>query len=334
MDEKQKTDQPENTIHDPGQDATATQNTVPVDEPAYPRREGGGGMKPAAVAALCVVLVLITALISAGVWRDDAQWVAKVNGEKVTQAELYDEMYANMGPDSLQNLITEKLIAQEAKAQDISVSDEELDERMNKLINQQFGSEEQFEQLLAMYNMSRADFEEQMRNQITVGKILEPSIDLKDEELKTYFEENREVFNTPRTAEIRHILSETRAEAEEVRAEIAGGADFTEIAKERSADQTTAPNGGEMGPISYSEELPSWLLSAFELSPGELSAVVEGEDGFHVIEVTDLTPAVEPEFEEVKDEVRQMVLEEKMMTIYPEWLNNLLENANIEYQEQ
>lgn len=333
MDEKLKTDQSGSTPDNSGQDKASAQNTIPDAGPEYPRRESTG-MKLPAVAALCVVLVLITALISANFWRSDSEWVAKVNGEKITRAELYDAMYANIGPDSLQNLVTEKLIAQEAKTQNVSVSKEELDERMNTLITQQFGSEEQFNQLLAMYGMSRTDFEDQMKTQITVEKILESNINLNDDVLAEYFEENREMFNTPRSAEVRHVLSETRAEAEEVRAALAGGADFGEIAKERSSDQSTASQGGELGSISYSESLPSWLKSAFELAPGELSGVVESEDGFHVIEVTELTPAAEPEFEEVKEKVRRKVLEEKMMTLYPEWLDNLLEKADIEYREQ
>ncbi len=332
MDEKMKTESgsaPDNAE----QDQASAQNTLPDAGPEYPRRESAG-MKLPAVAALCVVLVLITALISASIWRADSEWVAKVNGEKITRAELYDAMYANIGPDSLQNLVTEKLIAQEAKAQNVSVSKEELGERMNELITQQFGSEEQFDQLLAMYGISRSDFEDQMKTQITIEKILEPSITLGDDVLAEYFEKNREMFYTPRSAEVRHVLSETRAEAEEVRAALAGGADFGEIAKERSTDQSTASRGGELGSISYSDSLPSWLKSAFDLEPGELSEVVESEDGFHVIEVTELTPASEPEFEEVKEEVRRKVLEEKMMTLYPEWLNNLLENADIEYRDQ
>lgn len=366
MDEQRKTDRPEESGNDVPETARAKAPQPPADpEPEAegiletgdgpvpgttetpdtpvdpeqrataesPGRENKSGLKPVFVAVLCAALVLITALASAAVWREDTPWVAKVNGEKITQAELYDAMYANIGSEALQNLITEKLIAQEAKAQNVSIGKEELDARMNTLITKQFGSEEQFQQLLAMYNMSRADFEKQMKTQITVEKILEPSVNLGDDDLVAFFEDNRDRFRKPARVEVRHILSETREEAEEVRAAVAGGADFAAIARERSIDEATASRGGALGPVNHDDGLPSWLKTAFELTPGELSAVVESDDGFHVMEVTDHTPAATPEYEAVKDEVRQTALEEKMMTLYPEWLNNLLENAEIEYRE-
>lgn len=316
-----------------GAQADGAPDPFPVTAPVAPEKGGAGGMKPGVVAVLCVALVLVTALVSAAVWRGSSPWVAKVNGEKITQNELYDAMYANIGSDALQNLVTEKLIAQEAKAKKVSVTKEELDERMAVLIDRQFGSQEQFEQLLAMYSMTRADFEDQIRNQLTVEKILEPNIKLTDADLSAYFEDHRDKFHTPRSAEVRHVLVETRAEAEEVRAAIAGGADFAEVAKERSTDEATAAQGGAMGSIRHNEQLPPWLLAAFDLAPGELSEVVEGDNGFHVMEVTGLNPAVTPKFEDVKDEVRQMALEERMMALYPEWLNSLLESADLEYRD-
>ncbi|MHB8183078.1 MAG: peptidylprolyl isomerase, partial [Candidatus Desulforudaceae bacterium] len=75
-------------------------------------------------------------------------------------------------------------------------------------------------------------------------------------------------------------------------------------------------------------------LTAFDLKADELSAVIESENGFHVLQVTELIPALEPTFEEVKDDVQQAILEEKMATVYPEWMDSLWKKAKIEYKHK
>ncbi|MDQ7791159.1 MAG: peptidyl-prolyl cis-trans isomerase [Clostridia bacterium] len=341
MDEKEKSNQPEN----PGSVSEDT-GFIPGDAPAVdsssvntePLTKSGpdtpGGIKPVVVVALSLVLILVTALISANIWRAESKPVAVVNGEKVSQSELYQEMYMKSGEESLHGIITQRLIQQEARANKVSVSDEDVKERLDRMIAQDFQSEENFEQLLKIYNLTKADIEEQLRTQLIVETILSAQLNLGDEELERYFNEHRQYFSEPVTVEVRHIQSDTRADAKAARTAVAGGADFAQVAKERSTDDLTASKGGELGKVPYSESLPQWVLAAFELKVGELSNVLESESGFHVLQVTELSPAVEPSFEEVKSDVQQAILEERMSTLYPEWMDSLWKKAKIEYKNK
>ena len=341
MEEKDKYDQPESSEPNT-EDPAANPETAPVEDISHPLASQLGsnhqdanhsaGIKPAIVVALCVVLVLVTALISANIWRAESVAVAVVNGEKVTQAELYDEMFPKSGEEALNGIITQKLVNQEAKAANISVSDADVNERLKRMIEQDFESEENFNQLLQMYNLTRTDIEGQLETQLLAEKMLWAKLGLGDNDLKQYYDEHQELFGEPVTVEVRHIQTETRSEAEVVRASIANGADFAETAREHSVDEVTAPQGGGLGRVPYSESLPGWVLTAFDLEANELSPVIESENGFHVLQVTELIPALNPSFDEVKDDVQQAIIEEKMATIYPEWMDSLWKKAKIEYK--
>jgi len=83
--------------------------------------------------------------------------------------------------------------------------------------------------------------------------------------------------------DVKRSRDEAKAEAEAVRAMIAGGQDFAEVAKDKGEDGT-AERGGDLGPIGRGMFAYAYEEAAWSLKPGELSPVVETDFGFHVIE--------------------------------------------------
>jgi len=83
--------------------------------------------------------------------------------------------------------------------------------------------------------------------------------------------------------DVKRSRDEAKAEAEAVRATIAGGQDFAAIAKDKGEDGT-AERGGDLGPIGRGMFAYAYEKAAWSLNPGELSPVVETDFGFHVIE--------------------------------------------------
>ena len=101
----------------------------------------------------------------------------------------------------------------------------------------------------------------------------------------------------------RHILVETEDEAREVIAELDEGADFAELARERSADPAAA-RGGELGTFRRGSMVPPFEAAAFALEAGSYSSEpVQTQFGYHVILVEDKA-AIEPSFAEVEEELR------------------------------
>lgn len=90
--------------------------------------------------------------------------------------------------------------------------------------------------------------------------------------------------------EASHILVATKDLADQLETELAGGADFAELAKANSTDTGTAPNGGDLGWFTRDEMVKPFADAAFALQPGETSAPVETEFGWHIIRVKENDP--------------------------------------------
>jgi peptidyl-prolyl cis-trans isomerase C len=101
----------------------------------------------------------------------------------------------------------------------------------------------------------------------------------------------------------RHILVETEEAALEVIAELDGGAEFAELARERSTDPA-ASRGGELGTFRRGSMVPPFETAAFALEPGSYSSEpVQTQFGYHVI-LVEAKEAIEPSFAEVEEQLR------------------------------
>jgi hypothetical protein len=84
---------------------------------------------------------------------------------------------------------------------------------------------------------------------------------------------------------VRHILVEDEAEAEDILAQLEEGADFAELAIERSTDPGSGPNGGDLGCAPSVRYVPEFAEAVDNATPGEVVGPVETQFGFHVIVV-------------------------------------------------
>ncbi len=107
--------------------------------------------------------------------------------------------------------------------------------------------------------------------------------------IREYFDANYERYlaECPRDQAVAHILVETEAEADEVVAQLADGADFTTVAVTTSTDPSAATNGGALGCLAEGLFVPEFEAAALAATPGEPTAPVQTDFGFHVILVTE-----------------------------------------------
>lgn len=128
-----------------------------------------------------------------------------------------------------------------------------------------------------------------------------------------------------------HILVRTETEARQALAEAQRpGADFAEIARRRSIDPG-ARNGGDLGFFKKSDMVPEFAEAAFALQPGQLSpAPVRSPFGWHVIRVEARRAAEAADFDEVKEQLRQKMMEEEVEAV----VRRVRAAATIEWADQ
>lgn len=132
-----------------------------------------------------------------------------------------------------------------------------------------------------------------------------------DDDLRTRYDAAIGEAVPPEEVKASHILSKTKEEAEAVVKELEGGKDFAELAKEKSIDPA-GKSGGDLGYFTKERMVPEFAEAAFAMEVGTVSVPVQSQFGWHVIKVEDKRKQPAPPFEEVKEQVRQMVMREKL----------------------
>ncbi|MHA6259138.1 foldase protein PrsA [Sporosarcina sp. CAU 1771] len=278
------------------------------------------------ISLIALGVVAIAILVIPGFSKEES--VATVDGEKITKEELYNSLVSSTGEQALNTLIDQKLIALEIKNQKIKASDDEIEAEMATQI-EELGGEETFEALLTQNNVTKAMFKENIAEFLSVRQLIEPRVEISEEEILAYFEENKEDFNQEEQVEASHILVEDIATANEVKKKLDAGEDFAELAKEYSTDESNAENGGELGFFNSTRMVEEFTEAAFSMNVGDISEPVKTTHGFHIIHVTDKKEAKEATFEDSKEEVKELLFEKGVQTEYTVLLAELKEKYKV-----
>jgi len=256
------------------------------------------------------------------------EYVASVNGEKISKDELNDFLVSQYGAAGVDKLITDKIIEKETKKENINVTKKELDKEMTDYMAT-YGGEEAFNQMLEQNNVDISEIEKSMKSYLATKKLLENRISITDEDMKAYFEENKDTFAEEEKVQASHILVEDEKTAKELVEKLAAGKDFTELAKEFSTDEESRESGGDLGLFGRGEMVQEFEDAVFALEIGEISDPVKTEYGYHIIKLSDKQEAKTAVFEDVKDEIKSTLFDAKVEEEYSTWLDEKFEEYEI-----
>jgi peptidyl-prolyl cis-trans isomerase D len=139
------------------------------------------------------------------------------------------------------------------------------------------------------------------------------NIAVNEADLKTYYEQNAARFGTKEERRASHILitapasmpaadrEKAKAKAEQLLAEVKKAPNtFAEVARKNSQDPGSAEKGGDLDFVTRGAMVKPFEDAMFALKKGEISGIVETEFGYHIIQLTDIKPALVPPFEQVR----------------------------------
>lgn len=277
--------------------------------------------------AVALITALVPAAHAAAVPGDFD--VVRVNGTAIRQSEVLERLWKRYGSQTLEEMIDELLMRQAAAAKKITASSAEIDRRFSRL-QAQFGSRELLVSQLEQAGTTVAKVKEDLAEEIVRERLVVEAKGLKvgDDELKKAFDANKDKLGKPEAAHLRHILAKNEADANELVAKIKGGADFQTLAREKSLAASGKAAGGDYGFVSRGMLPPEIDEVAFSLKAGELK-VVPGPRGQHILQVVEKRAAQAASFDEVKDDLREMLLAEKLKDASQPYLLELRRKADI-----
>ena len=286
--------------------------------------------------------------------------VARVNGEDIKSADLEsavkelegraggpvpadqrDRVYRGV----LDDMISYKLLQQEAKTRKIAVPDAEVEAQVAQ-IRGQFQNQQEFEQALVAQKMTIEGIRDEARRGISVDKLVEAEIGsktaVKPEAVSDFYTKNLEKFQQGARVRASHILisvpqnadaatkQAAKAKADALLKDIKGGKDFAALAKENSGDPGSAQQGGDLGYFEAGQMVPQFDKVAFALKPGEVSDVVETQFGYHIIKVVDKQNARIVPLAEAKPQIEQYLGQQNKQEQTEAFVSTLKAKAKIE----
>jgi parvulin-like peptidyl-prolyl isomerase len=237
------------------------------------------------------------------------------------------------------NLSSRALLQQESFRRFPTVTDAEVSDRLSKLI-EQAGGEDKFYMNIGMPFKDEGAVRENVAGGVrldkTLAEIYAPEPEPTEEELRAGYEKNIKHYLTEEEVRASHVSinltgaksrQEVYALLRELREKALNGAEFDSLGAEHNSNKDMSP---DLGWFKRGEFMEEFETIAFSMREGEISPVFITQLGFHMCKLTGRKPAVPKPFEEVREQVKQRLIEEHRDRKFNEFVEQLKKSAKIE----
>jgi len=235
--------------------------------------------------------------------------IAKVDGREITETDL-NSLTKNLGQSSayFQGAGGRKKLIDELIMQELVYS---------YSVENELEKEDEF--ITALNNMKKS-----LLKQYGLRKIFN-SITISDDEIKKYYEKNKQKYKNEEMVSASHILVDTEEKANEILEDITDGLKFEEAAMKYSSCPSKQ-QGGDLGQFGRGQMVQEFDEKVFSMKIGEISEPVKTQFGYHIIKVTDYVPERNSELADVYEDVKKDCFMEKQQ--------QTITDKNIEYRQK
>ena len=301
-----------------------------------------GGVLAALLVAL-IVIVGVTVGFGGPSLPDDAKaFVEEVEGGEVTP-EQWDAAMAQsaarqgirevpqpgtpqfdiVNEAAMADLLLARWVNGEAEELGIEVTDTAVQTELDNIIEQQFGGQEQFDRFLEQNAFSAEDALDRVRLQLLSeriqAQIVPEDLEVSDDEVQDYYDQNIEQFQTPETRDVRTLLNPDEAEAQEAFDALSADdspRSWEQVTQRLSTDEATSSSGGLRQGVVQGQNEPALDEAIFSAPEGELVGPIETDSGFYVIQVEKIDAATtQPLDEQTTEQIRQTLLTQKQQEL-------------------
>jgi parvulin-like peptidyl-prolyl isomerase len=242
---------------------------------------------------------------------------------------------------ALQNLIEQALKVRYAREQNITVADSVVEEDFTQAKGR-YRSQEEFRRAVGGdVNGFRTSLARRLLAQKAEELAVDAKVNIGEDEVRGYFEENKRRFMRPKQLKASHILvkvdpassKEERArlkkKAEELATRAKAGEDFYNLAYYHSDDRTKWV-GGDLGYFHEGQTVKEFEDALSEMKAGKIAGPVKTLYGYHIIKLVEMNEAHQMTYQEAKGMIRETLEKNQREAIYREWMSSLKEKYPVQ----
>lgn len=270
---------------------------------------------------VCMCVGFFTSFAAAQAGGTEVETVlATVDGKAVTKDDLYLaflQSYPRQANETLNRLVNEILIENEAKSKKKAVADKEIKARA--------------EELGITGELSKT-VNSMIKTSILAEKLIisEKKIKVTMDEVKKFYDENKDKLGQPEQVHLKQIVLASEADANDLTLALNAGADFAQMAKAKSQDTASRERGGDLGFFAKGMLVPEIEKVVFEMKKGEISPIITTDAGFHILKVEERKEEKKAKYDkEMKDRLKKLILNNKIQQELAGWLEALRAKADI-----
>jgi peptidyl-prolyl cis-trans isomerase SurA len=258
------------------------------------------------------------------------------------------KLLSKLREDILNRMIDEKLADQQSKRLGVSVSDSEVDQRMEQMTGQQSMSKEALKKALEAQGYTLDEYLDRLKEQMLRMKLInievKSKIAITEEEIRDYYDKHKEVFQEERGYHLRTILvkvsslatagqrEEALKKIETVADKFRKGVPFDELAKQYSEDGT-AKEGGDLGFFKLDELSHEFRETVRVMKEGEISPILQTSQGYQVVMLQEIKIQAGKSLQEAKIQIQERLYNELVEKKYNAWLKELRDRSYIKIIE-
>ena len=216
-------------------------------------------------------------------------------------------------------------LEQKAKQLGVTVTDQQISDRLAQLTKQLGGKKTLLAQAKAQ-GLTLQDVRDiVVRPQLLsegIYKKVTTGVKVSDADVRKYYTKNLNLYKQPESRDVRHILVSDRALANKLYDKIKAGANFAALAKKYSKDPGSKAQGGKLTIVKGQTAGP-FDQTAFLLRKGQVSRPIKTQYGWHIIQaLSEVKPARTTPFKDVKAAIRQQLLQQRQRAKWTKWIND------------